>query len=582
MRSWITPLIFGWILSLAVAIATITTVNFSAHLADRGFTTAIADGRATVTEVVSGSAAERAGIKVGDVLDRETARRTESEFLQIDDPLRFDISREGRSLRVTFVPDRSDKSFEQRLDEIHAAFTLVVVLFTSLFITLSKVRFTSSKWLVASLLVFPLTGMLQTNHPDLSQFALFAFTPATCATLALLLQFWISFAAEIRSPLAKGWVHTLRIAWIITVTSSVTASIAAAKETLLADKYASFFELVGNSAWLDTINAYQWWGYSIVLPILCVVAPIKIIRRSTGDVENHAYWVAATLLGFAIPWSIGQPAFFILDQLGLITTYGATLNQVMGYLIWLIPLSLLLFCYVGVSQRMLSFNFAVNKTVVYLLTGGLLLLAYLLLKRNIETILPSDAETKKSAVNGLIACLVFMAKQLRDLSDIALKKFIFVDLNRRENKLSEFRNKMSHFKTSTALEDATASTLSSFCHGARVQIFSHSNGSYCDRRTQEQILVDDEIPVALRTGRSSVLNPGDPQASRWRVVTPIFDRQDLVGFIGIEYDPMLPTLRPDEIRWIEKIVRQFGIQSALLELDLLRATQRRLASAEGS
>jgi hypothetical protein len=141
---------------------------------------------------------------------------------------------------------------------------------------------------------------------------------------------------------------------------------------------------------------------------------------------------------------------------------------------------------------------------------------------------------------------------------------------------------MSHFKTSTALEDATASTLSSFCHGARVQIFFHSNGSYCDRLTQEQILVDDEIPVVLRAGRSSVLNPGDPQASRWRVVTPIFDRQDLVGFIGIEYDPMLPTLRPDEIRWIEKIVRQFGIQSALLELDLLRATQRRLASAEGS
>jgi hypothetical protein len=95
-------------------------------------------------------------------------------------------------------------------------------------------------------------------------------------------------------------------------------------------------------------------------------------------------------------------------------------------------------------------------------------------------------------------------------------------------------------------------------------------------------LVDDEIPVALRAGRSAVLNPGDPQASRWRVVTPIFDRQDLVGFVGIEYDPMLPTLRPDEIRWIEKIVRQFGIQSALLELDLLRATQRRLASAEGS
>jgi hypothetical protein len=141
---------------------------------------------------------------------------------------------------------------------------------------------------------------------------------------------------------------------------------------------------------------------------------------------------------------------------------------------------------------------------------------------------------------------------------------------------------MSHFKTSTSLEDATASTLSSFCHGARVQIFTQFNGSYVDRRTQEKILIDDEIPVALRAGRSSILNGGEPRATRWKIITPIFDRQDLVGFVGIEYDPMLPSLRPDEIRWIEKIVRQFGIQSALLELDLLRATQRRLASAEGS
>ena len=576
MRTWKTPLLVGWLLSLAVAATSLATINFSPYTLSRGFTTDFVGDRATVTVVTQGSAAERAGILVGDTLQRDSARKTASKFLHLNDQLRFEITRNGRALAISFEPDHNEKTFEQRLADLHTALTTGVLLFASLFIILSNVRFTSSRWLVVALLVFSLGSIESTSNPDLYRLWVFISTPMFCFALALLLQFWISFAAEIGVPLSKAWEYIRRTAWTIAATLSVTFFLAIAKQELWGDTFREILKYLGDERWLDTVNSYQWWSYSTVLPILCIIVPIIIIRRSSGDLENHAYWIAATLLGFTIPWSIGQPTFFVLNRLGLIEHYGAMFDQLMGYLIWLIPVSLLLFCYVGVSQRMLSFKFAINQTAVYLATGGLLLIAYLMLKRNIETILPSDAETKKSAVNGVIAVLVFMTKQLRDLADAALKKFIFVDLKKRENKLSDFRARMSHFKTSAALHDATVAAISAFSHGANVKIFSINNGSFHDPLSREEIPLDDEIVITLRAGRASILNGVEAIANRWRIITPIFDRQELVGFVGVEYDPMLPTIRPDEARWVEKVVRQFGVQSALLELDYLRNSQKSL------
>jgi GAF domain-containing protein len=54
----------------------------------------------------------------------------------------------------------------------------------------------------------------------------------------------------------------------------------------------------------------------------------------------------------------------------------------------------------------------------------------------------------------------------------------------------------------------------------------------------------------------------------------MFDRNSLIGFVGVQDSSQLPTLRPDEIRLVEKVVRQCATHIALLELDELRKTQR--------
>ena len=53
----------------------------------------------------------------------------------------------------------------------------------------------------------------------------------------------------------------------------------------------------------------------------------------------------------------------------------------------------------------------------------------------------------------------------------------------------------------------------------------------------------------------------------------MLDRNALIGFVGVQESSKLPTLRPDEIRLIDKVVRQCATHIALLELDGLRKAQ---------
>ena len=50
------------------------------------------------------------------------------------------------------------------------------------------------------------------------------------------------------------------------------------------------------------------------------------------------------------------------------------------------PISLFAFVYLSLSQRLLSYQFVFNKTVVYLLTGTVLIVAFILLKQNVEVL----------------------------------------------------------------------------------------------------------------------------------------------------------------------------------------------------
>jgi hypothetical protein len=57
-----------------------------------------------------------------------------------------------------------------------------------------------------------------------------------------------------------------------------------------------------------------------------------------------------------------------------------------------------------------SFNFFINKTVVYVLTASALIIGFWVLKSNIESLTSIDQDTRKMMINAGVALLVFVAK----------------------------------------------------------------------------------------------------------------------------------------------------------------------------
>jgi hypothetical protein len=57
-----------------------------------------------------------------------------------------------------------------------------------------------------------------------------------------------------------------------------------------------------------------------------------------------------------------------------------------------------------------SFNFFINKTVVYVLTASVLIIGFWVLKSNIESLTSIDQDTRKMMINAGVALLVFVAK----------------------------------------------------------------------------------------------------------------------------------------------------------------------------
>jgi hypothetical protein len=158
-----------------------------------------------------------------------------------------------------------------------------------------------------------------------------------------------------------------------------------------------------------------------------------------------------------------------------------------------------------------------------------------------------------------------------NVADSTLKKLIFSNLSKKENRLLDFRSKIGHYATVPALIENLREELSEFCHRVEIEIYEADRNRYRGLTTGSEMNLDDEIPVLLRAKQTYVM--GGFRSASYRIVFPMLDRNALIGFVGVQESPKLPTLRPDEIRLIDKVVRQCATHIALLELDELRKAQ---------
>jgi hypothetical protein len=301
--------------------------------------------------------------------------------------------------------------------------------------------------------------------------------------------------------------------------------------------------------------------------LMCVAGPFRVIQKIPAASANKIYWISAALLLF---W-FEDIAHFILSILSMIFNF--EFNETSWYKNYdlmispLQPLCVIAFVYACIARRVISFDFFVNKTAVYVITASALILIFWLSKSYVDSLTSVDPDSRKTMINAAIALLVFIAKQFKGFADSAIKKLVFSKLGRREQELKRFIAQMGHFESAAALRLEFASRLSSFLHGARIEIFERRATSYIGLLNSAEIGADERLAVELRTRKAPVVGADLSANSEFRIVLPGLYRGSMVLFVALYESPELPTIRPDEIRLLEDAIRQFCTNIAFIELD---------------
>jgi hypothetical protein len=569
-------LLLIWLVTFGLSTAGLFTFNFSANSAHTGFGCHLTEpytSQCVIVGVDRGGAADAAGMRDGDRLSIDRLLRIMPLFTTPKQVVDFEVERAGKVVPIKLTISAQPKTLSKRLDDWHGLAMYFSIFLSTLLIIIAKNTFDSYRWIVPALCVFMVGGVADGSNSYLfSYYGTYLSPFGVLLGFGLSFKFWRSLAEELDHSFGTIGRLVQIVIWLIGVGMIITFELSFLNEFYWGDYRSQLESIIGTDNRISEIESLFWWLFTILVPIACVTAALVLAQRLRGETANRAYWIVTAFCGFFIPWSLGQSSYLLLSVLGLTGEYGDLYNDVMRYVSWLMPISLFAFVYFSLSQRLLSYQFVFNKTVVYLLTGTVLIVAFILLKQNVEVLFAKDSDTQKNIINAALAILVFLAKQLRDVADNTLRKFIFSSVSKRENQLLEFRSKIGHYTTVPALIENMRDELSAFCHHANIEIYESDRRSYKELSAGLEMGFDAEIPVLLRAKRAYVT--GGFRSASYRIVFPMFDRNSLIGFVGVQDSSQLPTLRPDEIRLVEKVVRQCATHIALLELDELRKTQR--------
>lgn len=533
-------------------------------------------GRIVIKDLQPEGAAQRSGLQVGDLLNAESTQALVVALKQPPKRVPLVVDRSGSPVSLVLVLDEVDKD---RVDYAFGIYGLVLMaplcLLAAALLGLARTGGSSFKWLAVMLLAWApgWAGIA----PNLYWYALALALNAVSLAIAPLamFRFWLNFCDEQGVLVGKAWTRAYRVLQLVGLCLIVSTFLDAAWLLTMSSQNLAEPVLALNMHLFGEERSYVLWVLSGVLLFgACTTLPVVVMRRSRGEASNAAFWISAALLGFFI-----APAGYFVSRavvavLGVDEATWGSFNEIWTYTTMPVAvLSIVAFIRLALKRKMMSFGFAVNLTSVYLVTGGILVGMFWLLKKNIEALGFVNEEAQSALLSATIAGLAFVAKQLKGSAQKALKRLIFVDFNRREARLEEFKSQMSHHKTLSALDQGALSALAAFCHGAQAEVFFWDGKRYVGASGGSVIAPDHELPLKLRATRAAFIpdTPLKVLQTSVRLAAPAFHRFEMVFFVLVEESEHLPVFRPDEIRQIQKLVARWAIERSLLELDGLRA-----------
>ncbi len=531
----------GSLSHLARASGLLRDWQFESHMTAQPLSKPIG-GWAKVTEIRPGGAAERAGLRAGDLVHSEAFGVMPSSVLAPGARLPLLVEREGRKFRADYIfPDQP------------RAFTSPAFVFASM--------------AIASLVSTLLGALLLLLRGRRNRAA---------ATLGMVLQF-LGFTVGgfgyvwAPAPIVFQTAEVLRIlavaglCYFLPLAGQYVSGGQSGREGRLVRALAAFFA-VASASWMLPwlIPGFVPSGAEselYVVPVifaglLCFTCIARNYPRNEASARNRIKIVSLALIGYSVSYALF--VWFNLEP-----AVDRVWAMVASVIIGLAAPAFI--AYAMLRKRLFDLNFALNRTLVYGAVSFVLLAAFGIAKWVVEHLIPESWHEGSEFYSFGIALLLFLSlHRVHDWVERNVERVFFHRWHQNEAELRRFVAAAAHYDQAPALCRSFAAELSRFAQGAGSAIYLREEGAYrlcAGNPTEAEAGVDsgdhaialmraERAPVDLVRARSTL--PGV-------LALPMLDQGRLSGFALLAAKSDGTAYRPDEIDVLGWAAHQVGL-----------------------
>lgn len=521
-----------------------------------------------VKSVKPDGVAERAGLRVGDLLPLATLKSWDGWHVAENKPLMLDVIRDGVPVRVVIEPEKKSIELRRQISKIVSYITSFLCLISSLLIGLYRPIDQSFKWLSLSFLFFATGNLIYVPAVGSDQIQAYVYLLFHNLGFLSFIGFWLKLSSENGLSTGRFLLGFFGFFSLFVMISLLRETLVTLCPMFLSNDYKGNLLVLDIPEHFKILEVWSFYIHQIIVNValgLCVLLPLRLVRSVSKATSNRIYWTGLTLVGFYFSYAIS--VFLYTGEKVLILAFGNESFYWVGGLRYFLsdvlspvePLSVIAFIYVLVAKRLISFSFFVNKAFAYGLTGLLLFGGYLFSNQFLP-VTHAQTELGKLALFASIVLLSFFAVYTKHVAEIGIRKLVFGDVDCREERLREYVESMGS-NASGLLRQRFCEALGDFCHGTRVVLVERRDQVWVNE-LRGAVVVEGEVLGDQLVKRRGTLMADDLVATKgFRVIVPGFHRGELSCYLGVQESEDLPELRPDELRMIE-----FAVQQLVLEL----------------
>ena len=355
----------------------------------------------------------------------------------------------------------------------------------------------------------------------------------------------------------------------------------------------AFLALVGIAAALEVFVAWcafadasypvvadgqpPFYAFVILLLLVGLYWAWRGWHEATGADRRRFMALFATLLCMVV---IGLLELAI-DLTGLWQT--SVLNDLVPMVLSNIIVPLLL-AYSVLRHRVIDFDFAINRTVVYATFSAILLGSFGLIEWGVEHLLPEDWVKASAWIDAGAAVMVYLAfHRVHDAIERRVEHLFFHHWQANENALRRFVGSAAHFEDTRALARGFADELARFGGDARVAVYRRHEG-VLDRvagtwESAPRHFREDDPAFALMRAERKPLDLGETPTDLPGVLAlPMLDHGVLAGLVLLDLKGNGALYRPDEVALLGWAAHEVGLALAALHAGLIETENRLLKS----